>query len=231
MGNLRTMFENISKLGRFLREERIQNFNGFFVLFLIIIAIGMVGLKIDNNVGEYLIMFSVFLFIILFYVTIPIALSRDFRFKRYILFGQRNSFSGIFREFSFYSYIVSLICVSTIMCIPTIGFSFGLYSLGINFLMEWIVKNVSIVFYTMVSIESVLWFAYHIVYETVDFQEIKIKLTLFSAVAATLLILIELNIYLKDFKLILTYLAGSFFWISFLIELKIKQDCKSDNIS
>lgn len=222
MNYLRRLFEGVYELNKFLREEKLWGFNGFLWCFLVVIFIGTIGLKIEGVIGESVIIFTAFLFSCLICLSLPFSISTDFKIKKYLFCGERKNLIGLFKEFSIFSYAISLIFFSIILSIPIIGFSYALNLLDINFLMDWINSNMTVLFFSVIFIDSILWFAYHIIYETVNIQEIKIKVALFAAIAATLLILAELNLYIKNFKLIITYIAGSYFWINFLIELQAK---------
>ncbi len=222
MNFLKRLFEGVNKLNKFLREEKLFGFNGFLWVFLIVIFIGAIGLKIEGVIGESLIVFTAFLFACLFCLSLPFSISTDFKINKYIFWGERKNLIDVFKEFSTYSYVLSLISFSIMLSIPFIGFSYALNLININFVMDWVNSNMNVLFFSVIFVESILWFAYHIIDETVNISEIKIKVALFAAIAATLLILAELNLYIKNFKLIITYIAGSYFWINFLIELKSK---------
>lgn len=219
MNYLKRVFEGVKKLNKLLREEKIFGFNGFLWVLLVIIFIGVIGLKIESVIGESLIIFTAFLFTCFICLSLPFSISTDFKIKKYIVWGERKNLIDVFKEFSTYSYIVSIISFSIMLSIPIIGLSCALNLININSVMDWVNSNMTILFFSVIFIESILWFAYHIIYRTVEIQEIKIKVALFSAIAATLLILAELNLYIKNFKLIITYIAGSYFWINFIIEL------------
>lgn len=217
MNKIRIFFRIINIIGDFLFKEHIKGFNGFTILFMSIVLIGGILNSVFNGIFSKL---SALLFILLFCLAIPYGFINEKGLKKYIFVGERKSFKEIFRIFSFRSYCISLLFITIFLCIPIIGVLFGLTILGAIDSQELISNNI---FYTMIFIESILWFAYHIVNGRVDIQDIKIKVTLFSAVAATILIFVDVILMLKDFKLILSYIAGSYFWVNFLIELRIKE--------
>lgn len=213
MWNIRKFFSVLKSIKDFIFKDIFMGLNGFALIFYGIIVLGFIF--------QAFIELTITLIILLFFCGLPLAFIKEKGLKEYIICGEKKSFQEIFGIFSFKSYFVSLIFISSFLCIPILGIVSSIMIFG--YTPDIILNNKLVIFYTMIFIESIIWFAYHIVNGQAEIQDIKIKVALFSAVAATILILVDVSGFLNDFKLIISYIAGSYFWVNFLIELRIKE--------
>lgn len=231
MQPLRKFFNIINRIGDFLFIKHVGAFNGFTTIFVSIIL--FVGFSNFIFTGE-LYHLIVFLLILLFCIAVTYAFINEKGIRKYIVFGKRKSFKEMFRTFSFPSYCVSLIFISIFLCIPIIGILLVLTVIGkteFQEIQEILLHHKLVISYTVLLIETILWFAYHIVSGKADIQDIKIKLMLFSAVAVTILILSDVFWELENFKLLAGYILASYFWVNFLIEMRVKELNKWENKS
>lgn len=79
-------------------------------------------------------------------------------------------------------------------------------------------------FYIIVSLESVLWFAFHIISNRILLQEIKIKVALYTAIATTISIIAEMISGKDLLKLPISLIILSYLWITYLIELSTREN-------
>ncbi|HQL36168.1 MAG TPA: hypothetical protein PLG67_06175 [Bacillota bacterium] len=220
---LKGLFTCISKVEKFLREKQIGKLRGSALIFLGIIIIGLFGmLLLDNFNNDFVMRLCAFFFGSFFYSVIPLAVIREGTIRKYIIFGRKSTFAEVIKRFNVRSYIVFLLVFSFVIFFPIVGIPILLSLFNIRFLADFLLTNFNKLIYINIIVSSFFWFVYHIVYETVKLQEVKIKVALFTAIATTITVILSSKIY-EDFLFVISCLLLSYLWVQYIIEVKLAE--------
>jgi hypothetical protein len=152
-------------------------------------------------------------------IIIPYGIIKNGQMKKYIIFGEREKITVIFKKFELKSYFIFIPYILYISVFPVIGIPMIFRIFNIDFLLNIVLRNFSQIVYSIISLLSFLWFAYHIVILNHDINQAKEKLALLTAIITTISTIIS-NIIAGDLKIILAYILLSYAWIRYLIEVK-----------
>ncbi|WP_214770776.1 hypothetical protein [Exiguobacterium sp. s133] len=205
--NIMLFFIILIKFESYLMRKNKIGIKNFAIVFFIWLLITAIFKLITGNIFK-------FNLVILSFIALIIILLFIFNFEI-----MSTNLKKIFNSFTIKSYVVCLGFMSIIFIFIIQSLFF---ILDINLKEELSEKESFFIIYFCIFIESLTWFTYHLVYKKVDIQEIKIKLAAYSAVLATILLIME---YFKgdNLKIPLSFIALSYLWITYLIELESKE--------
>lgn len=206
-------FDVIWNLELFLEKKILPGINRYQAIFMLQLSIGIII--------YYVIGFIPKIYLIAFLVSFIVIYS--FRFLKYRFFNS-SSLKSIFSDFSLKSYFLSLIFISMFLFFIFQFINFIIFiATGENIGPKTPQEFVN-TFYIIVSLESVLWFAFHIISNRILLQEIKIKVALYTAIATTISIIAEMISGKDLLKLPISLIILSYLWITYLIELSTREN-------
>lgn len=227
---LRSLFQFLSRIDRFLRETQLWNLNGFTVIYFSLILIGGISLKINER---YNLQFTKELFVFLFgtfiYSIIPYMVFKSGRIRKYLIFGERQLIEEVVKQFSNRAYIVFVLFFTYFLIIPIFGIPLLLQLFQFTAIVEFLKENLTVLIYSLLTLTSILWFSYHIVYLTESIQKIKIKVALYTAIGTTFTI-VKLK-HFEQFSIVISCLLVSYLWIQYLIEIRTEEIEDERNLS
>lgn len=217
---IKDIFEKLNKIEGAMRKEYFGTFNGSFILLLSIIVFCALGYYINDYFHVDIVMnISVFMMASFIYIIIPFAVFKEGEVKKFILFGRKEKFEDVIKDFSIKSYIVFVCVFSYLLSYPVIGIPLFMKIFNFNFVFSFVMANINGVLYINMVFASIAWFSYHIVYLTVSLQKIRGIIALYIAIGSTASLIFNIN-NIEDAAFIMSCLLVSYFWIQYLIELK-----------
>ena len=209
---LRISFMLVRKIDLFLSEKKYKEMTGLNFLMIVSFIAGSLTYSITDSIPKIFLSFYIIVMgLIVFFGGI-----RAIFFKKY-------SLRELFKDFSFKSYIVCLVFMSFILLVATMCLSFSIFLVTGDMIFPKSREGINVIYYGILCIESVLWFSFHILFNKVPLQDIKVKIAQYSAMIATLLLGGEL-IYGEGFlKLPIAFIVLSYLWITYIVELRVRE--------
>lgn len=204
----------IFKFNEILTKKVYRNTNGASLIFIFILCGSFLGYVIEKYLHSNIVI-HIFarLMGIYIYILIPFAFLSHGEIKKYIFFGKKYYYREIINKMNILSYLFFVFWFSIILIYPIFGIPI---MLDLKFVFN---VKIDLVLVFILFISSIFWFAYHIVFDTVPLQIVRKELTLYIAVTST----ISLLFLEEGFKVIVSCLILSYFWVQYLIESK---ECK-----
>ncbi|WP_432405707.1 hypothetical protein [Wukongibacter sp. M2B1] len=226
---LRYFFEASRKVDKFIYKKHIKSYNAVIVIFIVLLAMVSVSIYINDHLNnDFLLRIALFTLGSYMCLIMPYIFYREGEIRRYILWGDKEKYIDVLKRFTIKSYLVFLFEISYLVVIPLLGFSNLPLIFNIKFINRFALENIIELFYITITLISILWFSYHIVYLTVPLQKIRIKITKYIAIGATLSLIIG-NREFRDISILFSCLLISYFWIQYIIELKEEELQALDN--
>lgn len=206
---IRMLFLGLRELESFLVSEVLKGLSGFVLIFWLLLIGGALLSVTTGNVPPFFTSAFFMLMLIIYLIGL-------LNFKFFGLYDLK----GMFIRFSFIAYLICLFWMSALLLIFLMGSKFALLLAGVNVAGPSTREGIATFFYVVMCIESIAWFAFHIVSNRTSLQDIKVKVAQYSAIAATVLIGAELSDGVGSLKLPLSLIALSYLWVTYLIELE-----------
>ncbi|MGN7763385.1 hypothetical protein [Paenibacillus sp. 22594] len=220
---IRCFFFTLSKIDLFLRQPFKWGMSGFQFIFCTLILFGVIGMKVDEFIGfDLFIKQTTFLMGTLIYCLIPYMFYKGDSVKKYILFGRKEAIEESSKKFNNKGYVLFVAFFSYFLFFPLLGIPMLIRIFQFNSAYNFIINNVVVLAYVLISITSILWFSYHIVNSKVSLQKIKIKVAQYIAIASTLA-LFKLRDF-EQFTVVASCLVVSYLWIQYIIELRAEEE-------
>lgn len=222
---LRQLFMTIKITDNFLSSKKVKDMSGGALIFYGIFLIAALGALLKEKFNcDLLVNLSGFLFASYIYIIImPFAILKHSNIKKYFIFGSSSTLEETFQKFTNRSYLIFLGYFAYTVIFPVVGISTLLGIFGVQYISDFLIKNISRIIYVFIVLGSFLWFSYHIVFDTVRLQKIKTKIALFTAIGTTVTFSFSTFIS-KDFIFIISCLVMSFVWVQYIIELKGEEE-------
>lgn len=206
-------FEVIWKLELFLEKNILPGIDVYQAIFMLQLSIGIFIYYVIGFIPRiYLITFLVS-FLVIYFIGL----------LKYRFFNN-SSLRSIFSDFSLKSYFLSLIFMSMFLFFIFQFIYFIIFIATGENIGPKTPKEFVNTFYIIASLESVLWFAFHIIFNRTLLQEIKIKVALYTATATTISIIAEMISGKDLLKLPISLIILSYLWITYLIELSTHEN-------
>lgn len=213
---IKGIFVNVKRVNDFLKSNIYKEWNSTLLIFACIFAAFSIGVLIYKYFENWILMKVCVAFLISYiYFIIPFAFFSFDDVRKYFFFGEKCNYMDILNRLDIISYLFFVFRFSMILVYPVMSIPFVLKVFNID-IISYVMSNIDIIIIIIISLNSIFWFAYHIIFETVPLSKIKIELTLYVAVASTLIILI----FDDTMKVVISNLIISYFWIQYLISLK-----------
>lgn len=212
---LRRLFDFFPKIDQFLRNKLIKNITGNVLIFYVYAFIFLIGLVINsiwqNDLLRKITYYTLFVFIL---VPIPYMMFKFDGVRKFIFFGEKQTYEEIFKQFNFRSYFIFVFVFSYFVLIPIVGI--------VSILKIDLTSNYSTILLIIMILASFFWFAYYIVKSNIPIQKIKTKLSFYTALGSTLSFIFKAMVYF-EFDYIIGGLLLSYLWIRHLMELKSEE--------
>lgn len=210
-------FTIIKRVSELLEKRIYKDFNlSLIIFFFIFFVFGGMGYFIKSQFNSDLgYRITTVLIGIYIYLLIPFAFYKYEKVRKYIIFGKIISYSELLSNLSFISYLHFIIRFSFVLVYSLAGLVSIIVLLGLNPL-DFFYKNIYFVLIVIISIESIIWFSYHITKSIELLSRIKKELSFYVAIVSTL----SFIAFPEQFKLIISCLVISYFWVQFLIDSK-----------
>jgi len=219
---IRAIFNLLSKSDRFLRENQLWNFNGFTIIFVGILIVGVVTSKIAELFNwAFMNEPFVFLYGSFIYSIIPYLFFKSVKLKKYLLFGEEIPIEELAKQFNTRAYFVFVVFFSYFLFFPLIGIPLMFNIFDISILKDFVWNNMGIIVLVLLTVTSILWFAYHLIAMNVRLQTIKTRVALYIAIGTTITLL-NLKTF-ENFTTAVSCLLVSYFWIQYLIEIRTEE--------
>jgi hypothetical protein len=150
-----------------------------------------------------------------------------FPFPKFI-FGSYNTSEKLFKSFTHRAFLYGLSIFSFYASLISIGI-IAYISLCFHKEMWFPFNNFFALYYVSIALFSIVWFSYHIAFETDSLKLIKARLSLYMAIHTTISIIIVLTVYENALKPFLSSTTLAFIWLTYLIDYKDGYDSLLEN--